>query len=442
MSIRSNQILTVSSVNEMGWALAKNENGETGWVPFDFLTRIEGDAASANGTDDLSKAMSNLKVANQSLAQQSTNAAAPAGADDDTCFACKKSLAGSSALSARGRQFHPDCFTCTECKTSLAAIGFLEKDNKYYCEKDYYKVYGHTCYHCKEVIIGSHIMGNGHPYHLDHLLCAICNKSIGTDLLHVKDDKTICHDCYSDKFASKCVECGLPIEYQVFTALDKTYHKECFKCAFDGHPMEDEAFHAHEGKVYCPTHFKQLFGKQCSGCLQAIEGQYLQVLDKYFHAECWKCTSCQALLSETGCVKREDKFYCPPCGAKVPMVAPKAPAKPAASAAPVAPGADSAPAPAPTAEEMRKRLLSAAGLDPNAAVEEKEEQVEMLPEKPTYTLEELQNTAALPPNVSRAEKERYLSDDDFQKHFNMNRAQFAELKLWKQQELKKALRIF
>jgi len=75
-------------------------------------------------------------------------------------------------------------------------------------------------------------------------------------------------------------------------------------------------------------------------------------------------------------------------------------------------------------------------------VEEKEEQVEMLPEKPTYTLEELQNTAALPPNVSRAEKERYLSDDDFQKHFNMNRAQFAELKLWKQQELKKALRIF
>jgi hypothetical protein len=248
--------------------------------------------------------------------------------------------------------------------------------------------------------------------------------------------------------------------------------------------MPDESFHVHESKIYCAEHYQKLFSKPCSGCHQDISGQYLEVVGKYFHSHCWKCTMCSAHLENTGCTIKNDQFYCPPCVVKVPSQpiqlqpsrptpaptptaaaapAPKPAATPAAAPAPVQkPVATPAPAPPATTvpakntvalletlhkegddisvEEMRKRLLEVS--EKALAEANKEQVVEKYPVKDHYTLAELMNSDALPDCVDRTKKEVYLSDADFQGVFGMDKTKFAALKAWKQQELKKGAKIF
>nr|2RJV_A Chain A, Villin-1 [unidentified]2RJW_A Chain A, Villin-1 [Gallus gallus]2RJW_B Chain B, Villin-1 [Gallus gallus] len=62
----------------------------------------------------------------------------------------------------------------------------------------------------------------------------------------------------------------------------------------------------------------------------------------------------------------------------------------------------------------------------------------------TFPLDVLVNTAAedLPRGVDPSRKENYLSDEDFKAVFGMTRSAFANLPLWKQQNLKKEKGLF
>lgn len=77
--------------------------------------------------------------------------------------------------------------------------------------------------------------------------------------------------------------------------------------------MEEETFHVQDDKMYCSKHFKQLFSKMCSSCNKEIEGQYIQVLDCYYHPDCWNCSKCHKPLSESVCTKRDGQFFCGEC---------------------------------------------------------------------------------------------------------------------------------
>lgn len=495
MTITPGQVLDIQEVNDKGWALAVDPvTGTSGWVPHDYLEVMdegEEEIIEVNDNAQIQQAMQSLNIAVQEpVQQQAQTVLAPQNnASGPTCASCQQTIVGQS-LVAKGNNFHPDCFVCLTCRKPLTG-GFLEKDGQYYCEQDYYKSQGNVCAHCNQVIIGGHILGNGKPYHVDHLLCSVCNVSIGTNVLHVKDDQNVCHDCYNSQFATLCDKCHKPIEYQVFSALDKNYHQECFVCAEGDHPMPNEAFHLHEDKIYCPMHYQKIFAKQCHQCKQDITGQYLQVLDFYFHSQCWTCNKCNTLLEQTGCAKKNDQFYCPACVVTIPtQLAPQAaaPAKPAPSkaaapapaapapkttAAPAAPTpkttAAPAPAPAPaqrqsvsggkgelyqtlhkddnngsgsdmSLEEMRRRLqeVSAKALEQA----NKSTEVELFELKDFYPLAELMQKARLPPSIDRQHLELYLSDEEFQATFKMNKEAFKALKTWKQNELKKGAQIF
>eukprot|EP00461_Guttulinopsis_vulgaris_P001151 UN01151 len=509
MTVHVGQVVFVQSVNDRGWALALDEATQvSGWVPNDYLTPLEEEEEiiedvpqeqpqqqAQYSQDDVTNAMAALSLSMQqpaaAPAQPQQQQSAPASSEP--CAGCNGNIE-SSALIAKGKHFHPDCFVCTTCRKPLTA-GFLERDGQYFCEDDYYRSQGNVCAHCNQVIVGAHIVGNGKPYHVDHLLCAMCNVSIGTDVLHVKDDKNICHTCYNAQFAAICDKCQLPIEYQIFSALDKNFHRECFVCTEGGHQMPDESFHVHEGQIYCPEHYRKIFAKNCHQCKKDITGQYLQVLDFYFHSECWTCNMCGQLLEQTGCAKKNDSFYCPACVIKVPTQLPPAaapsaaaPAKPQAAApaaqapkpqapASAAPAKPQAPAPAAqapkpqapapaaaapspsnvglretlhkdanngssdlTVAEMRQRLLEVSQKALEQANKDKTE--EPYPESEFYTLGQLQNPNRLPQNVDRTKRENYLTDAEFQDVFKMSKDQFKALKAWKQNELKKGAKIF
>jgi len=62
--------------------------------------------------------------------------------------------------------------------------------------------------------------------------------------------------------------------------------------------------------------------------------------------------------------------------------------------------------------------------------------------KTTFTLEELQSKASLPPHVDRQKLEDYLTEEDFPSAFGLTKEQFFKQPAWKRTVLKKKIDLF
>jgi hypothetical protein len=478
MSITIGDKVVVSSINESGWALV-DKAGASGWVPVDFLTRDEeadvvppppapaadaspapapAAAAAEPNPAEVAAALSKLSVAAAaapaaaSAPAASSGAAAAVSADgSSTCFGCERPISGDgSSLIAKARPFHTDCFKCSTCSASLAGVQFLEKDAKYYCEGCYYAAHNPRCAHCNEVIMGSYVNANGLSYHPDHFTCSLCSCSLKGAQYRLHEQKPVCDACYDSQLAVRCTKCGENITGQVSVVKDRHYHRECFTCEFDGHVMQSDAFHLHEGAIYCPEHFLKKFGKFCKQCSKIIEGEYLQVLDFYFHSDCWTCGACKAPLAQAGCSRVGDLFVCSACApAQREALAKSQAASGTASAAATTPAVGSAAASGATTPSGRKSIahggadvqkvretVLAQGLARSSSDDEKPA-AETFPEQQFYSYEQLKDNNKLPASVNKGKKEQLLTDADFAAVFGMTKSEFGLLQPWRQGEVKK-----
>lgn len=57
-------------------------------------------------------------------------------------------------LVALGRSWHPEEFTCSQCKKVLDEGGFFEEKGSVYCTKCYDNRYAPNCAKCKKKITG------------------------------------------------------------------------------------------------------------------------------------------------------------------------------------------------------------------------------------------------------------------------------------------------
>ena len=51
-------------------------------------------------------------------------------------------------IRALGKDWHPQCFTCTECAIPLKPDNFYEKNGKPYCENDFHRLFSPKCAGC------------------------------------------------------------------------------------------------------------------------------------------------------------------------------------------------------------------------------------------------------------------------------------------------------
>jgi len=195
-------------------------------------------------------------------------------------------------------------------------------------------------------------------------------------------------------------------------------------------------FHVYDDKVYCPQHFEELFLQRCAGCNTIIKGQYVKVLDQHFHPQCWKCSDCGAVISSDNCGQSGGKFYCRSCVAKrgsgggggsaavsnVPAASSRAPA---ASVA--------VPASKPREEKPSMSAPAAARSEAPASSGSPGQWM---------SYDQLKDNNNLPPGIDRDNRERHLSDDDFQKLFQMDKATFDGLPPWKKKRMKSKLGLF
>ncbi|CAF1128922.1 unnamed protein product [Rotaria sp. Silwood1] len=121
------------------------------------------------------------------------------------CRKCYKEFAPGSLVSEyKGDYYHPTCFICSQCNTSIASKSFYhqsksddqQSEAKFLCENCHIKN-AQECAECKNKIVNGEAIGfEGKQYHRSCFTCQNCHNEIGTaHFFKTKDGKYICQQC-------------------------------------------------------------------------------------------------------------------------------------------------------------------------------------------------------------------------------------------------------
>ncbi|XP_055344787.1 transforming growth factor beta-1-induced transcript 1 protein-like [Paramacrobiotus metropolitanus] len=113
-----------------------------------------------------------------------------------------------------------------------------------------------VCAGCSKPIKGSCLTALEKSWHPQCFVCNGCRKEFTEKSFHTRDDKPYCDACYADKFAPKCTGCTKPISGSYVTALEGPWHAACFVCHECRQPFEKGSFYDVEGKPYCKKDYE------------------------------------------------------------------------------------------------------------------------------------------------------------------------------------------
>lgn len=187
------------------------------------------------------------------------------------CHECGYPIEGRFiALAGCSERFHPKCFACFTCGTSLEAMEIspepeqvraqrlerikrrtageiLEEEPgmtavedgddrlRFFCHLDWHELYAPRCKHCKTPILGEHIVALGEHWHYGHFFCAECGDPFDHGMTHIeKDGYAWCINCQTkrtERRAPKCKKCRIAVIGQYIQALGGEWHEHCFRCA-------------------------------------------------------------------------------------------------------------------------------------------------------------------------------------------------------------------
>ncbi|XP_063592759.1 leupaxin-like isoform X14 [Penaeus indicus] len=228
------------------------------------------------------------------------------------CSACDKPIVG-QVITALGKTWHPEHFTCAHCNQELGTKNFFERDGRPYCEVDYHNLFSPRCAYCNGPILDKCVTALDTTWHPEHFFCAQCGNTFGDDGFHEKDGKPYCRDDYFNMFAPKCGGCNAPIMDNYISALNAQWHPECFVCRDCRQPFNGGSFFDHEGMPYCETHYHAKRGSLCAGCHKPITGRCITAMFRKFHPEHFVCSFCLKQLNKGTFKEQNDKPYCHGC---------------------------------------------------------------------------------------------------------------------------------
>ncbi|XP_046551095.1 leupaxin-like isoform X1 [Haliotis rubra] len=232
------------------------------------------------------------------------------------CAACNQPVVG-QVITALGKIWHLEHFTCSHCNDTLGTKNFYERDNQAFCERDYHELFAPRCGYCSGPIVDKCITALGKTWHPEHFFCTKCGRPFGEEGFHEKDGKAYCRDDYYEMFAPKCGGCCNPIMDNYITALNRHWHPECFVCWDCRSPFGGGSFFDHEGLPYCETHYHLKRGSLYASCQKPITGRCITAMFKKFHPEHFVCAFCLKQLNKGTFKDQGDKPYCHPCFVKL-----------------------------------------------------------------------------------------------------------------------------
>lgn len=222
------------------------------------------------------------------------------------CEMCAGELADSGFIRNAGRAL------CHECNAKAKAVGL----GKYVCHKchgiiddkplrfrgEVYHPYHFNCTACHVELDSNAREVRSRPGYaandMNELYCLRCHDKMGIPI---------------------CGACRRPIEERVVTALGKHWHVEHFVCAKCEKPFFGHRHYEKKGLAYCETHYHQLFGNLCFVCNQVIAGDVFTAMNKAWCVHHFACSVCdQKMNQKTKFYEFDLKPVCKKCYEKFP----------------------------------------------------------------------------------------------------------------------------
>lgn len=92
------------------------------------------------------------------------------------CSACDKPIVG-QVITALGKTWHPEHFTCNHCNQELGTRNFFERDGSPYCEADYHNLFSPRCAYCNGPILDVNLCEKvSHKVH--SLICLLSSSTL------------------------------------------------------------------------------------------------------------------------------------------------------------------------------------------------------------------------------------------------------------------------
>jgi len=93
-------------------------------------------------------------------------------------------------------------------------------------------------------------------FHPECFNCAYCGKLFSNSPFYLEDGLPYCEEDWNELFTTKCVSCGFPIEAgdRWVEALNNNYHSQCFNCTLCKKNLEGQSFFVKAGKAFCKSH--------------------------------------------------------------------------------------------------------------------------------------------------------------------------------------------
>ncbi|XP_051650281.1 PDZ and LIM domain protein 7 isoform X9 [Manacus candei] len=168
------------------------------------------------------------------------------------------------------------------------------------------------CYKCNKVIRGRYLVALGHYYHPEEFTCCQCRKVLDEGGFFEEKGSIFCPKCYDSRYAPSCAKCKKKITGEVMHALKMTWHVQCFTCNACKTPIRNRAFYMEEGQPYCERDYEKMFGTKCRGCDFKIDAgdRFLEALGFSWHDTCFVCAICQTNLEGKTFYSKKDKPLC------------------------------------------------------------------------------------------------------------------------------------
>ena len=159
------------------------------------------------------------------------------------CSACKEGiLATVDHLRHESQAWHVRCFVCMSCKQSLVDKGFNEYNGSVFCQDCYTMKISKKCTKCFKPIAGKGVQYGFSVYHPECFVCSQCGTSLADVKPYDKGGDPFCGNCIL-KLAKRCNACQGPVTSRHTIYKKKTYHLDCFKCSQCSYPIGNKPFY-------------------------------------------------------------------------------------------------------------------------------------------------------------------------------------------------------
>nr|XP_057911570.1 filamin-binding LIM protein 1 [Doryrhamphus excisus]XP_057911571.1 filamin-binding LIM protein 1 [Doryrhamphus excisus]XP_057911572.1 filamin-binding LIM protein 1 [Doryrhamphus excisus] len=133
-------------------------------------------------------------------------------------------------------------------------------------------------------------------YHKGCFRCRSCSSPLAGKQFYHEAEIPKCEKCHEASLEI-CWSCGHRIKGKLVRALQRTYHPACFTCVTCKQPLEN-FIQADTGELYCCLDYNRKHAKKCVVCQKLLidsDGSLLSYITHHgrpFHRECFSCEVC------------------------------------------------------------------------------------------------------------------------------------------------------